>query len=90
MVLAVHVNFKSIQQPPEGTPEYKTATENPPKPEEILGRLQPFGYALEQGTRPSTIGIVAGCNPLSLLAWYVALSFQYTQLIMSTILPCLI
>lgn len=27
------------------------------------------GYSLEQATKPSTIGIVLGSNPLALLAW---------------------
>lgn len=30
-------------------------------------------YALEHGSRPATIGLVLGSNPLSLLAWYVSL-----------------
>lgn len=29
------------------------------------------GYAIEQGTRPSTIGHVLSTNPTALLAWYV-------------------
>jgi hypothetical protein len=28
------------------------------------------GYATEQATRPSTIGLVIASNPLALLAWY--------------------
>lgn len=32
-------------------------------------------YALEHGSRPATIGLVLGSNPVSLLAWYV--SFLY-------------
>lgn len=28
-----------------------------------------FAYALEHGTRPSTIGLVVSSNPLALLAW---------------------
>ena len=28
-------------------------------------------YALEHGTKPSTIGFVLASNPLALLAWYV-------------------
>lgn len=28
-------------------------------------------YALEHGTRPSTIGHVLASNPMALLAWYV-------------------
>ncbi len=66
--VAVHVNFKAIQSPPEGTPEY---TKTPPPSKEIIRQMQVFGYGLEHATRPSTIGIVVGCNPMSLLAWYV-------------------
>jgi microsomal epoxide hydrolase len=28
------------------------------------------GYALEHATRPSTVGIAIGCNPLSILTWF--------------------
>lgn len=31
--------------------------------------LYAFAYALEQGTRPATIGFTLDANPLSLLAW---------------------
>jgi len=31
-----------------------------------------FAYALEHGTRPSTIGLVISSSPLALLAWYVS------------------
>jgi microsomal epoxide hydrolase len=30
-----------------------------------------MGYALEHGTRPSTIGFTVAASPLSLAAWYV-------------------
>jgi microsomal epoxide hydrolase len=45
---------------------------------EGLERSDKFGrlgsaYALEHATKPSTIGLVLDANPLSLLAWYVAL-----------------
>ena len=33
-------------------------------------------YALEHGTRPSTIGFVLASNPLALLAWYVQNRFE--------------
>jgi microsomal epoxide hydrolase len=32
-----------------------------------------MGYAIEHGTRPSTIGSVLCSNPLAMLAWYVCL-----------------
>jgi microsomal epoxide hydrolase len=28
-----------------------------------------LAYAIEQGTRPSTIGLVLSTNPMALLAW---------------------
>jgi microsomal epoxide hydrolase len=28
------------------------------------------GYALEHATRPSTVGLAIGCNPLSILTWF--------------------
>ena len=65
--IAVHINFKGMLSPPEGTPEYK----GPPLANEMMLRLQNFAYAMEHATRPSTVGLVVGCNPISLLAWYV-------------------
>ena len=38
------------------------------------------GYALEQATRPSTLGLVLSSNPLALLAWYVCLGTWRIQL----------
>lgn len=32
-------------------------------------RTRGTGYALEHGTRPSTIGLVLSSSPLALLAW---------------------
>lgn len=29
------------------------------------------GYSTEQATKPSTIGLVLGSNPIALLAWYL-------------------
>jgi len=29
------------------------------------------GYAVEQATRPSTIGLILASNPLAILAWYL-------------------
>ncbi|CAD6573514.1 MAG: hypothetical protein TREMPRED_000846 [Tremellales sp. Tagirdzhanova-0007] len=60
-----HINFKGMQFPPEGTPEYKS----PPLANDMKLKLQNFAYAMEHATRPSTVGLVVGCNPISLLAW---------------------
>ena len=56
-----------MQFPPEGTPEYKS----PPLANDMKLKLQNFAYAMEHATRPSTVGLVVGCNPISLLAWCV-------------------
>lgn len=32
-------------------------------------RMLGFGYGIEHGTRPSTIGHVLASNPVALLAW---------------------
>ncbi|ODO11216.1 hypothetical protein I350_01820 [Cryptococcus amylolentus CBS 6273] len=51
--------------PPPPSPS-STQSQTPADP---LLPLQTFGYALEQGTRPSTIGITVSTNPLSLISW---------------------
>jgi microsomal epoxide hydrolase len=56
--------------PPKGTPEAEAQGDDAgPSVAQVLGAYQRFAYALEHGTRPSTIGIVVGCNPVSLLSW---------------------
>ena len=70
MVLGVHLNYRAIALPPN------LKEEDLPKPPEVLEKLQKYGYALEQGTRPSTVGLAIGCNPMSLLAWYVDTLFE--------------
>ena len=39
----------------------------------FMSAVQPFGYALEHATGPATLGLVVGCNPMSLLCWYVTM-----------------
>lgn len=56
--------------PPEGTPE-RAKMSGPPPPPMVIKGLAPFGYALEQATKPATIGFVVGSNPISLLCWQV-------------------
>jgi microsomal epoxide hydrolase len=67
-VPGLHVNFLAIKAPPKGTPEFEKST-GPPRPQEVMKGLQAFGYALEQATRPSAIGMVVGSSPLALLTW---------------------
>ncbi|KAL3469130.1 Alpha/Beta hydrolase protein [Aspergillus californicus] len=49
-----------------------------------------FAYALEHGTRPSTVGLAISSSPLALLAWYASLpsflpfSLQTTIIILTT------
>ncbi|WWD20963.1 hypothetical protein CI109_105441 [Kwoniella shandongensis] len=64
---AIHLNFRrSLISHPEvlklqGKSEYTL--------QDQIAELQKFGYALEHATKPSTIGLVLGTNPLSLLTW---------------------
>lgn len=60
--------------PPAGTPEAEALKGKQLSRDQFLTGFQQFGYALEQATKPSTIGAVVGCNPLSLLCWFVSLA----------------
>ncbi|WVQ73081.1 hypothetical protein IAR50_002644 [Cryptococcus sp. DSM 104548] len=66
----IHLNFQFFP----GTPTTSDKSSSAPapaitEPQDPLLPLQMFGYALEQGTRPSTIGITVSANPISLIAW---------------------
>lgn len=68
LVIAVHVNLCYMAEPAQPLGEV-TSTDL-----EDLKRATEFqktgsGYALEQGTRPSTLGLVLSSSPLALLAW---------------------
>ncbi|WVQ81624.1 hypothetical protein IAT38_003748 [Cryptococcus sp. DSM 104549] len=67
----IHLNFKPMQSPPPKIKAEMEKNHQLPKltSELMLQGFQKFGYALEHGTRPSTIGITVGSNPISLLAW---------------------
>ncbi|OCF44445.1 hypothetical protein I317_01705 [Kwoniella heveanensis CBS 569] len=65
---AVHLNMYKLFDPPEGTPEAKQRS-GPLTAAEMVEKLQPYGYSLEHATRPSTVGLVVGSNPASLLCW---------------------
>ena len=65
------VNFNNMQEPPHppGSPNDREI--------EGLKRGAEFAktgsaYAMEHGTRPSTIGFALASSPLALLAWQVA------------------
>ncbi|WRT68842.1 uncharacterized protein IL334_005823 [Kwoniella shivajii] len=62
---AIHLNMRAFSLPPAGTPE----ASKPHGLEEFIESNQPFGYNLEHATRPSTIGLVVGSSPISLLCW---------------------
>jgi len=65
-----HCTNRYIASPPEGTPEYDQLVKSGgPKARDVLRGVMPFAYALEQGTKPSTMGLAMGCNPMSMLAW---------------------
>ncbi|WVR09250.1 hypothetical protein IAU60_006315 [Kwoniella sp. DSM 27419] len=63
----IHTNMRTILQPPKNTPEAKGS--GPMDAGAMVQAMQPFGYALEHATRPSTVGLVVGSNPVSLLCW---------------------
>ena len=66
---AVHLNFCPMGPPASVDMGSLSAFD-----QQCLGRMAEFqknasAYAMEQGTRPSTIGLVLATNPLALLAW---------------------
>ncbi|GJN90554.1 hypothetical protein Rhopal_003566-T1 [Rhodotorula paludigena] len=68
---AIHINYYPAVAPPDDASERHQIK---PHEEQALERAKEFqttgrGYAIEQGTRPGTIGIVVGSSPISLLAW---------------------
>lgn len=72
LIRVSHATNRYILSPPQGTPEFKKLVESGgPKARDVLGGVMPFAYAMEQGTKPSTVGMVMGCSPMSLLSWYV-------------------
>ncbi|WVQ94796.1 hypothetical protein IAU59_001879 [Kwoniella sp. CBS 9459] len=65
---AVHLNMVKLMEPPEGTPEAKQKS-GPTSVSDFLAGFQAYGYGLEHATRPATVGLVVGSNPVSLLCW---------------------
>jgi len=73
LIIVTHATNRYIMSPPQGTPEFKKLVKSGgPKARDVLGGVMPFAYAMEQGTKPSTAGLVMGCNPMSLLSWYAS------------------
>jgi microsomal epoxide hydrolase len=70
--IAAHFNFILLGSPPEGTPEYEGLKKmGGPSPEMIMKGMLGYGYALEHGTKPATVGAAVGASPIGLMAWYV-------------------
>ncbi|KAK9561076.1 hypothetical protein V6Z88_000851 [Aspergillus fumigatus] len=66
---AAHLNFCTIPRPEACSDDSLSASER-----RGVERLNAFlttglAYAIEQGTKPSTIGLVLSTNPMALLAW---------------------
>ncbi|GAA5952748.1 hypothetical protein JCM10213_007918 [Rhodosporidiobolus nylandii] len=66
----INVNYLPAVAPPDGfcekdLKEHEKANLERGKSFQATGR----GYAIEQATRPGTIGIVVGSSPIALLAW---------------------
>ncbi|KAF7122388.1 hypothetical protein CNMCM5793_000413 [Aspergillus hiratsukae] len=66
---AAHLNYCTVPRPQGCSDDSLCASEK-----RGVERLNTFittgtGYAIEQGTRPSTIGLVLSTNPMALLAW---------------------
>ncbi|WVQ71080.1 hypothetical protein IAR50_000605 [Cryptococcus sp. DSM 104548] len=67
---AIHLNYRhALHGPPPNASSTDIPRPPPPSTEHLFKLFQNYGYFLEHATRPSTIGLVAGSNPLSLLAW---------------------
>jgi hypothetical protein len=69
--IGVHLNFCPILNPP---PDSNIESALSPTESDGLKRWQKWkatgtAYAMEHGTRPSTIGFILSSNPLALLAW---------------------
>ena len=69
----IHLNFRPFIHTVKGAP----SLEGRPLTHDLaLQTFQQLGYALEHGTRPATAGLAIGSNPVSLLAWWVAISLS--------------
>ncbi|OXH21695.1 microsomal epoxide hydrolase [Cryptococcus neoformans] len=75
----IHVNYSNPPPRPLPSPGFPEQEASPPSAEDLLELLQKFGYALEHSTRPATVGLVVGSNPLSLLAWIGEKFLEWTD-----------
>lgn len=78
-VKVIHVNYSNPPPRPLPSPGSPGQEAPPPSAEDLLELLQKFGYALEHSTRPATVGLVVGSNPLSLLAWVGEKFLEWTD-----------
>lgn len=77
---ACHLNYCQMYLPPTDVPKESVSASEA----EGLERTKVFmergaAYALEQATRPSTIGLVLASNPLALLAWIGEKFIEWTD-----------
>lgn len=68
-IQAVHLNFCFVGRPDSISDDSLDASERAGIKRMEEFRMMGSGYAIEHGTRPSTIGHVIASNPVALLAW---------------------
>ncbi|KAF2136230.1 uncharacterized protein K452DRAFT_237850 [Aplosporella prunicola CBS 121167] len=66
---AMHINVCNVPQPPNIPDSAINELERKYLPRGAEFMATGAAYAIEQGTRPSTIGLVLSTSPLALLAW---------------------
>ncbi|KIX94634.1 uncharacterized protein Z520_09680 [Fonsecaea multimorphosa CBS 102226] len=67
------VNFCLINRPASATDDSTLSKiEQEGVKRQAIWRATEAAYALEHGTKPSTVGFVLSSNPVALLSWYVA------------------
>ena len=65
---AMHLNFNIMSKPKDLESNLDEEDEQCITKAEAFGKMG-SAYALEQGTRPATIGFVLASSPLAVLAW---------------------
>lgn len=80
---AVHLNYDSTRGKPEGVDDDALTDFEKEGMERAKDWSQKgTAYAMEHGTRPSTIGLALSTNPLALLAWSVhSVPFPFTAIL---------
>ncbi|KAJ7660255.1 Alpha/Beta hydrolase protein [Mycena polygramma] len=66
---AIHLNMLIIFPPESDDPSAFSPAEREAYDRGVAFRETGWAYALEQGTRPNTLGLVLSSSPLALLAW---------------------